>query len=286
MELIVLGSGAPLPMTTRGGQSLAVQLGNERVLVDCGPQTVERILEAGLELGGIETLFFSHQHMDHNASFFHFAITSWMYGRRRLTVYGPEGTEPLLEALEAVYREDLAYRSEYGRPIEAITDIEFTRVHEGFEATLDGGSVAVQPVDHTIETYAYRFEAGDDSLVYSADTGNPEPLYEFAKGADILVQNCGVAPAGGNGSAADETSWRQYQAANPPHEETPMVEQHCTPEQAATVAAEADAGVLVLTHLLPMRDIEAIRSRASAVFDGPIRIAEDGMTVTPQLGRT
>lgn len=280
MEVTILGSGSPLPTTTRGGQSLALRAGGDRLLIDCGPLTVERLLENGFELGAIETLFFTHQHMDHNASFFHFAITSWMYGRRALTVYGPRGTEALLRALTEVYRADLEYRSQYGRPIDAITEMTSTVVSEGFSARGDGWTASAIPVDHAIETVAYRVEDAAGSMVYSADTGQPEPLYEFAAGADILVQNCAVAPAGGDGSAADRESWRQYQANNPPHDESPLADQHCTPEEAATVAAEAGVGTLVLTHLLPMRDTAAVRRRASAIFDGSIEIASAGLTLS------
>ncbi|MDX1744823.1 MAG: MBL fold metallo-hydrolase [Halobacteriales archaeon] len=280
MEVTILASGSPLPTTTRGGQSLAVRWDDEVVLIDCGPLCVERLLESGFELRDIETLFFSHQHMDHNASFFHFAITSWMYGRRQLTVYGPAGTEALLDSLERIYRQDFEYRSEFGRPIEAVTDIGFDRVGEGFEAAGEAWTATAMPVEHSIETYAYRIEDGTHAVVYSADTGQPEPLYDFASGADILVQNCGVAPGGGAGSAVDRESFRQYRENNPPHPESPMAEQHCTPEQAATVGARAGVDTLVLTHLTPLRDTAAIERRASDVFDGEIHVASDGLTLT------
>jgi ribonuclease BN (tRNA processing enzyme) len=217
--------------------------------------------------------------MDHNASFFHFAITSWMYGRRNLSVYGPEGTEALIDALVDIYHEDLEYRREFGRPTEGITDIEFTHVSESFSAEIAGSSVTARPVEHTIPTFAYRIEDESGTAVYSADTGDPAPLEEFAANADILVQNCGLSPVGNDGSPADHESWHQYLATNSQPSESPVAEQHCTPEQAATVGAEADVDTLVLTHLLPAYDRDAIISRASRIFDGAIHIAEPGLTV-------
>ena len=280
MEVTILGSGSPPPQTSRGGQSLVVSIEDEPLLVDCGPMTVERLLEAGFELGDISTLFFSHQHMDHNASFFHFAITSWMYGRRELAVYGPTGTRALLDALVSVYREDLEYRREFGRPTAGITDITYEPVTDSFSMDTADWSVSATPVEHTIDTYAYRFDAGDDSCVYSADTAHPEPIVELADGADILVQNCGVGPEGATGTSADRESWRQYLANNPRPEDSPIVEQHCTPEQAARVGAEANVEALVLTHLLPVRDVDAIEERARAVYDGDLYVASDGLSLS------
>jgi ribonuclease BN (tRNA processing enzyme) len=214
--------------------------------------------------------------MDHNASFFHFAITSWMYGRRELSVYGPRGTESLLDALVEVYSDDLEYRREFGRPTEGITDIDFSPVTESFRETIANMTVTACPVDHSIETYAYKIEAGSETVVYSADTGDPSPLVEFAANADILIQNCGLGPEGEDGTSADRESWRQYLETNPAPEESPVTEQHCTPEQAARVGADADVDRLVLTHFPPMRDFNAICERVAGVFDGDLHIAKPG----------
>lgn len=277
MEVTILGSGSPPPATSRGGQSLVVTIGDHPILVDCGPMTVERLVEAGVALADVETLFFSHQHMDHNASFFHFAITSWMYGRRELTVYGPAGTERLLDALVDVYREDLEYRREFGRPTAGITEIGYEPVADGFALETPAWTVSSTPVEHTIETHAYRFDTDDGSVVYSADTAHPEPVVELADGADVLVMNCGVGPEGSGGTEADRESWRQYLANNPRPEDTPIVENHCDPETAGRAGAEADVGTLVLTHLLPVRDEAAIAERAATEFGGEIHVGTDGL---------
>jgi ribonuclease BN (tRNA processing enzyme) len=51
--------------------------------------------------------------MDHNADFFHFVIAGWSLGRESLTIYGPPGTDRLLDALYSVYSEDIAYRKRF-----------------------------------------------------------------------------------------------------------------------------------------------------------------------------
>jgi ribonuclease BN (tRNA processing enzyme) len=66
---------------------------------------------------------FTH-HVDHNADFFNFVLSSWAFGRDSLTVYRPDGTNRLFEALRSVYREDIEYRSRLAYPDGGIDDIE------------------------------------------------------------------------------------------------------------------------------------------------------------------
>lgn len=195
MDLTILGSGGPIPHPARAGSSAVVSAGGDCLLVDCGPGTVEGLIDADIHPGRIERLFVTHHHMDHTASFFHFAISSWMLGRRALTVVGPEGTQRLVNALESVYEEDLAYRASLGRSLAGIEDVEVRRAGADFELAADGWRVTALPVEHSIETYAYRFEepATGSAVVFSGDTRQVGSLADFAgeiaeeAGVDTLV---------------------------------------------------------------------------------------------------
>lgn len=57
-----------------------------------------------------------------------------------------------------------------------------------------------------------------------------------------------------------------------------MTNIHASPRQAAEVAADAGVDTLVLTHLNPYRDPAAMRANAAEVFDGEVRVAEDGLS--------
>jgi ribonuclease Z len=186
--------------------------------------------------------------------------------------------------LENIYAEDLAYRAEFGRPIEAITEIEYHQMTDKTRVTADDWEVKARPVEHSIETYAYRIKetATQASCVYSADTGDGQPLIDFARDADILVHDCGVGPAldaPSTGTRVDRNSWSQFLETNPRPEDTPIADQHCDSTQAAEIATEADVDTLVLTHFLPVRDTRKIRKQAEAIFSGDVLIAEDGLTL-------
>lgn len=283
MEIKILGSGSPLPQSSRAGQSIVVSIDNNHLLFDCGPMTVERLLENKIKLNNISNLFLTHQHIDHNSSFFHFVLTSWMYGRQDLSVYGPEGTDILVNALEDIYSEDVDYRKEFGRPVEGITEIDYRCVDPETIISQEEWEVSVHKVSHSISTYAYRVdvEGSNSTFVYSGDTEKIDSLSEFAEDADILVHDAAVGSTRDiveSDSTCDRESWKQYLSNNPEPKDTPIVNHHSSAKEAGEIAEDANVDKLVLTHFLPSQDTKASRKQAAKVFSGEIYIANDGLT--------
>ncbi len=85
---------------------------------------------------------------------------------------------------------------------------------------------------HPVPCYAIRV-TGKRRFAYSADTGWSEELPEFFRGADLLLCEAALQEAKGSGDV------------------------HLTPGQAGAVAAAAEVGRLLLTHLPPEREGEA-----------------------------
>lgn len=284
MEITLVGTGGPVPNPERGGTSIALEVADDHVLIDCGPKAVYGLMDAGVRFGGIETLFFTHHHMDHNASFVHFAITSWTEGgRESLTVYGPDGTDRLVDALYDVYAEDLEFRKANHRP-DGISNIETELVSDGFSRQMDGWEVAALPVEHVIETYAYRFDEDetDSSFVFSGDTRKIPSLAEFAADADILVQDCKNALVDEDRvwDYDDQFGWPQHTEEDNDSSTSTIEAGHCNATEAGEIAQAAGVETLVLTHIMPYRDHEAMQRDAEAVFDGEVVVAEDGLTLT------
>jgi ribonuclease BN (tRNA processing enzyme) len=275
MHATLLGTGSPIPTLERAGTSLLLDVGDDRLLVDCGPKTTHRLVEEGVDPGTIETVFFTHRHVDHDADFFHFAVASWSLGRETLSVYGPDGTADLVDALGDLYADDIAYRKRFDYP-EGGMDVDVTTVSPGFEAAGDGWQVAAHPVEHSVETYAYRFEAGDASLVVSGDTRHLDSLAEFAAGADVLVQDA-CAFAEPVADPDEPVVWERLTEPLSDEHLATLQRTHCTPREAGRIAANAGVETLVLTHLLPYRDTTAMRAAAEATFDGHVLVAEDGL---------
>lgn len=297
MEITMLGTGAPpVPQTERAGTSIAASFGDETILIDCGHRTVQGLMENQIDLTEITELLFTHQHLDHNAGFFRFAILGWALGRHHLNVYGPGGTTDLVEGMETSYREHIRSWKEYGHPPQegrGISDIETYEVGEGFAREFSSCEVTAFPVRHNVETVAYRVEElqGDASFVFSGDTGSGVGLADFASGVDVLIHECNwISP----GTLLDADRVDDRYLAEPfksgyfdvlskrlnsePDEKTAAM--HSTPAQAATTAEIADVDTLVLTHLNPYRDTEAIRQEAVDEFSGRVIVAEDSMNLS------
>jgi len=280
MEVTLLGTGSPIPFPDRAGTSIHVECDGERALIDCGPGAVSRLVENDKPLSGIDSLFFTHQHLDHNADFFNFVISSWTLGREELTVYGPSGTEALLDAIESIYGEDIRYRERMDYPESGIRDIEFEEVDSNFALDAEAWTVDAHPVEHSIETFAYRFTEPSTGaeFVFSADTRYVESLVDFASGADLLVQDACVAPRR-DGPPAEGQIWEHFDGSASEQRLAELRRTHCTPEQAGEIASRAGVGELVLTHLLPYRDTEQMERAAASEFDGDVHVARDGLSV-------
>ena len=69
-EVVVLGSGTPVPDPERFGPAVAVIVNGQSYLVDCGPGIVRRAAAArragvpGLAMSELNTLFITHLHSE------------------------------------------------------------------------------------------------------------------------------------------------------------------------------------------------------------------------------
>lgn len=285
MKVTLLGTGSPVPLSNRAGTSILVSVGDERLLFDCGPGTVTRLVESGINPGSIDRLFFTHHHIDHNAEFFNFAITNWARGNGSgtLQIHGPNPrTDALLEALYDIYEEDIEYREEVGYPSNGIWDMETDSIDDGAVVETDRWRVEAREVDHSIETYSYRITdtKTGGAAVLSGDTSMCDEIVEIANGADLLVQDCCIAPVLNDPPTdADAYVWDEYTSELPDGKRAGLHKTHCDPSDAGDIASSAGVGTVVLTHLLPYRDGEAIRTGVAEQFDGEIVVAEDGLEV-------
>ncbi|HWM18773.1 MAG TPA: MBL fold metallo-hydrolase, partial [Ilumatobacteraceae bacterium] len=92
VAIVMLGTGTPNPDPARAGSAVAVTDGDRFVLVDCGRAATHRMLEAGLQLGGLDAVFITHHHSDHVSDLATLAIMRWVSGTGTpLTVIAPRG---------------------------------------------------------------------------------------------------------------------------------------------------------------------------------------------------
>ena len=74
--LTILGSGTCVPSLKRSACSVLLKIKDSLILLDSGPGTMRRILEAGVEIFDITYIFFSHFHPDHTGELVSFLFAS------------------------------------------------------------------------------------------------------------------------------------------------------------------------------------------------------------------
>jgi len=246
---VVVGSGTVVPEGDRGGSCIWVEMGPERIMVDCGPGAVQGLARFGLPWQELDHLVLTHFHGDHVGAlpglFFALKHARWPASRERaLHVWGPVGTERLFRTLADALGE---YLLDPGFPVE---------IHQGVDGEEElgpGVRLSTRPTPHTDESRAVRFDGDGASAGCTGDTGRCPELGEFLAGVDVLVAECSL-----------------------PDDE--VTDNHLSPSRVAEIAAAARPGMLVLTHVYPHfrreRDLRTLVGAAG--WAGPVEIASDG----------
>src|SRR5580658_9639458 len=131
MQVIILGSGSPLPDPARAGPSTLVRTSVGDLLFDCGRGVLMRAAAALSGAGTFRALFLTHLHSDHITDLNDVFTTRWVMSLEPnpLPVFGPSGTAALLQATEAMLEPDIGYRLAHHaglqwRPVSTVTEVD------------------------------------------------------------------------------------------------------------------------------------------------------------------
>ncbi|HEU5386018.1 MAG TPA: MBL fold metallo-hydrolase [Streptosporangiaceae bacterium] len=243
MRLTVVGCSGSIPSPHSAASCYLLEVEGFRLVVDLGSGAFGP-LQRYAAVNQVDAVALSHLHADHFIDMCSFWVArKYSSGEPlpRLPVYGPA---------EAARRVSLAN-----------DDPDVTGIYD-FVALAPGRrqigpfTVTVDRVAHPVETFAYRFEYGGRSLVYSGDTGPCPALTELARSADVLLCEAGF-----------------------PELPDLLPDLHLCGSQAGQHAAAAGAGRLVLTHLDPDEDPAQNLAGAQDAFPGPVTLAAPGQVI-------
>lgn len=278
-EIVLLGTKGG-PAIRQGGAlptASLLRLGGKTILIDCGIGAARSAVEAGTSLLEIDAVFITHLHSDHLVELGPLIYTAWTTGlAQKLPVYGPEGTAEYWRHFQTAMGYDHAIRLEdEGRP-EISGMVEIHEIGDGWAAEVEGLRVSALRVDHppVTESFAFRFEKGGKSAVFSGDTRYFEPLARFAAGADVLVHEAmliaGVEKLVARTAGAERL--REHLLAS-----------HTPAEDVGRIASAAMVGTLVLNHLVPADDPDFgeadWRGEVSKGWNGPVIVGRDGLSI-------
>jgi ribonuclease BN (tRNA processing enzyme) len=249
-KVVLLGTGTPQPDPDRSGPATAVVVNGSVYLVDFGPGVVRRAASAVLDKGireldpiNIRVVFATHLHSDHTAGYPDLILTPWAMGRQvPLEVYGPKGIENMTEHVLKAYREDISVRRDGME--RASPDGWKVNVHEiksGVVYKDANVTVTAFPTRHGDweETFGYRFDTADRSVVISGDTTPNQALIEACHGCDVLIHE-----------AQTEKFINNPMRPNPQGYDirTYVAKYHTTTTQLVEVAKKTRPGLLILYH--------------------------------------
>ena len=252
MTVTILGSGTCVPSLARSSCSAMITTRNARILLDCGPGTMRRLLEAGSNIHDITHLFLSHFHPDHSSELVPFLFAT-KYPNRRLrsqplTIVAGRGFLEFFNGLKSVYGNWI----DIGEQLKTIIEMDTVKAET---RQFDDFTLISMPMAHNDESIAYRVEDRNKrSVVYSGDTDYTENLVELARNVDLLI----------------------CESALP---DNLHAKGHLTPSLAGKMAAKAAVRKLMLTHFYPECDQADLVAECRKTYDGPLVLAEDLMRI-------
>ena len=189
-------------------------------------------------------LFLSHLHFDHTIGFH--AFNKFKF-KQAINIYGYIGTKDGLQIIRHPYTipfNDLPFR---------------VKIHDLKEGSYNTPfAFACKQLVHSDPSLGYRFELDNHVVTYCTDTGMCDSLIELAQNASLLITECSLLPG------QKDLNWP-----------------HLDPEDAASIAKQANVRQLVLTHFTAsnyktLKDRSLAEAAATTIFRNTI-CAHDGL---------
>src|SRR5919198_1497688 len=269
-RIVLLGTGNPGPLPDRSGPATAIVVDDTAYLVDFGPGVVRRANAAFLDRGikaldpvKLRVVFVTHLHSDHTVGYPDLIFTPWTVGRRvPLEVYGPKGLKAMTEHILEAYRIDIETRTNPDGNQRGFPEGHNVNVHEigpGVIYRDANGAVTASPTKHAMESYGYRFDTPDRSIVISGDTNPSQATIDACHGCDVLIHEA-ITPA--------------WLATRPETFQRFTAKYHTTTAQLADLARQARPRLLILYHYSSLSP-EELFDDMSARYSGHFVIGRD-----------
>lgn len=296
-KIHILGCGSALPTLKHNASSQLIEMRGKCFMVDCGEGAQMQFRRSHIHFSKLNAIFISHMHGDHCFGLMGLLSTLGMLGRTsKLRIYAPKDYEPLFKQQVEFFMQTMEYEMEM-IPV----DTEKQQViYEDHSLTVE-----TVPLQHRVPCCGFIFREKPTLPHIRRDMidyyGIPvSQINNIKNGADWTNEDGDVIPNARLVQPAD--SPRSYAYCSDTrfmpalkeqvkgvtvlyHESTYTAEQedrakiyyHSTARQAATIAAGAGVGTLLLGHYSARyNDEKVLLEEAKAVFPNSI-LTQEGM---------
>ncbi|MFH0816892.1 MAG: ribonuclease Z [Methanobacteriota archaeon] len=272
MHVVFAGTGGSWPSPERNVTSIAVRIGPEVVLLDCGEGTQRQLMRTSVSFMKISKVFVTHFHGDHFLGLPGLIQSMALNDRKEpLEIYGPTGVVELMKSLLGLG---------YFKPT---FEVCVEELEPGERVTFERYSVSCALGDHTVPCYSYAIEEsqrpGKFNKTKALELGIPEgPMFSKLQSGESVTLADGkvVEPSMVLGSprkgrklvfSGDTKPCDSVEAlaggcdllihdatAAADNEDKANTYGHASARQAAALASKAGAKMLALVHVSPRYD--------------------------------
>lgn len=245
-ELIILGTSNAIPTPEGENTHIAIPAGEKVVLIDCGPNPLVRLEQAGLDLEDLSDIILTHFHPDHVGGLPLFLMDLWLLGRKTpLVIHGLDYTlDRAAQMMNLFGWQDwpnffpVNFHRIPAKEMTLLLDVPELRIY-------------ASPVKHFLPNIGLRieFKRENKSAAYSCDTEPCPAVIHLAEEVDVLL-----------------------------HESTGPFTGHTSAAQAGEIARQAGAKTLYLIHYPTGKFAGGgLAAEARKNFPGPVILARDMM---------
>ena len=277
LNVTILGSGSPVPSNVRFSQSILVEAGKDKLLIDAGRGATIRLTQAGIPLRDVTAIFITHLHTDHVDGLQDLWSTGWLptsWGSRAkpLAIYGPAGTEAMTRNLTAAFSWDIDTREADEKLPPSGIAWDAHDIGPGVAWDHDGVKITAFPSHHgdlIHPNFGYVIEYDGKKVVISGDTTYDERVAQEAKGADLLLHEV---------ADIDPEMLKKFPRLKE------IGAHHTLPEEAGRIFSMARPKLAAYTHIIVIKanaplDVPPteVAKRTRETYDGPLVLGEDLM---------
>ena len=296
MKLTILGCYAATPRTLTNPTSQVLEIKNHMFLIDCGEGTQVQLRKQKIRFSRINHIFISHLHGDHFFGLPGLISTFRLLGRdKEMHIYGPKGIE---EAITLFLKLGNSWTN-YKLVFHELTSKNSEVIYEDNKVTVE-----TIPLDHRVYTNGFLFREKlaprtlniEAALRYGIDKCY---FQNIKNGKDIVLDNGRTIfnkeltldpPKAKSYAFCSDTAYKpdivpMIKNVDVLYHESTFLDsqielapktKHATAKEAASIAKQANVGVLILGHYSTRyKSIALFKEEASAIFN-KVLLADDG----------